>query len=232
MDEINISNRLKMNASMVTKGHKVADIGCDHAYVAIWLIENDIAKSVIAMDVNKGPCDRARDNIEAHGLTEYIEVRQSDGTKELKVGEADTLLIGGMGGRLMRQILSEHKDVTRACSELVLQPQSEPEIIRKCIRELGYWIDKEDMIYEDGKYYVAMHGIKGKTFPCTDDNKQELFDLYGQYLLEHKNEDLKTLLLARLSKYENGMKKGKEATTKELQKKISIVKEGLKYYDM
>ena len=63
MEDIKLSNRLLMNASMVTKGSRVADIGCDHAYVSIWLLQNNIATKVIAMDVNEGPVKRAKENI-------------------------------------------------------------------------------------------------------------------------------------------------------------------------
>ena len=90
---------------MITKGGKVADIGCDHAYLSIYMIKHQIAESVIAMDVNRGPLERARDNIRKSGYENQINVRLSDGIKELNVGEADTLLIAGMGGGLIQKIL-------------------------------------------------------------------------------------------------------------------------------
>ena len=93
-----LSHRLTTVAEFVTKGNKVADIGCDHAHTSIYLVEKGIAASSIAMDVNKGPLQRANENISRFGFEGRITTRLSDGAKELTPGEADTLLISGMGG--------------------------------------------------------------------------------------------------------------------------------------
>ena len=91
-----LSKRLTKVASLVTEGASVADIGTDHGYIPIYLIENNIAARAIALDINKGPLERARMHIVGHGLKGQIETRLSDGLKEVKPGEVDTMIAAGM----------------------------------------------------------------------------------------------------------------------------------------
>ena len=118
-----LSLRLKTVADSVTGGNRVADVGCDHAYIAIHLAENNIAPRVVAMDVNKGPLSKAMENIEIRGLEDRIETRLSDGLARLNPGEADTVVIAGMGGALMVRILTEGESALYVVKELILQPQ-------------------------------------------------------------------------------------------------------------
>jgi len=120
-----LSKRLQAVADSVTRDNRVADVGCDHAYISIYLIQQHIAPHVIAMDINKGPLERGRKNIERLGFSSHIETRLSDGLHELNPGEADTILIAGMGGALTVRILEEGLTTVKKCKELVLGPQSE-----------------------------------------------------------------------------------------------------------
>ena len=149
-----LSERLRAVTELVTKGNRVADIGCDHAYTSIYLVEKGIAPNAIAMDINAGPIERAKENVALYGLADKIIVRRSDGVKELEAGEADTLLITGMGGLLMKKILSDKPEVTNMAKELVLQPQSEVEELRRFLHSIGFVITAEQMRKEDGKFYV------------------------------------------------------------------------------
>ena len=114
-----------------------ADVGCDHGYVSIYLIRQQIAEHVIAMDVREGPLARARQNVEREGLTAYIQTRLSDGLKELSGGEAETVICAGMGGRLIVRILSEGGIREKGIRQLVLQPQSEIAFVRHALYEHG-----------------------------------------------------------------------------------------------
>ena len=109
MNVMQLSKRLRAAAGMVTKGNIVADVGCDHAYTSIYLCKEGIAPRVIAMDVNKGPLQGAKTHVEQAGLSEQIDIRLSDGLQKLMPGEADTVLLCGMGGLLMIKILSLRK---------------------------------------------------------------------------------------------------------------------------
>lgn len=153
-----LSDRMRMNISMIDE-KKVADIGCDHAFVSISLIEEGISEHVIAMDVRKGPLDIAKNNISQSGCDDVIETRLSDGFEKLAVGEVDCALIAGMGGPLMVNILKNGKAHTDAGLHLVLQPQSDIEQVRRYLFDIGYEIVREDMLEEDDKYYVTMKAI-------------------------------------------------------------------------
>lgn len=155
-----LSERLLAAAGLVTRGNRVADIGCDHAYASIYLCREGIAPSAIAMDVRKGPLLRARQNVELYGLKEQISLRLSDGLTALSAGEAETLLLTGMGGLLMLNILSKFPEVTASAKELILQPQSEAAQVRRCLHKSGYKITTERMIKEDGKFYVLMRAVR------------------------------------------------------------------------
>ena len=108
-------------ASMVSQGLVLADVGTDHGYVPISLVQRKRIPKAIAMDVNKGPLERARKHIAEFQLEEFIETRLSDGVKKLKVGEVDSILIAGMGGELVVRILSDGIEVCRSVKELILQ---------------------------------------------------------------------------------------------------------------
>lgn len=173
---------------MVTPGNRVADIGCDHAYTTIYLITKRISPYVVAMDINQGPLDRARENVEKYGVADKVSIRKSDGLKKLDAGEVDTILIAGMGGRLMLQILMGNMKVVSAAKELILQPQSEIHLVRKTLKDMGYLIIKENMLKEDGKYYVIMK-LKNASSNLNDRDYQLLKPehyYFGRLLLEEK----------------------------------------------
>ena len=116
-----LSRRLQAVADLVSPGKRVCDVGCDHGYVSIYLIESGRADAVLAMDVNRGPLERARINVEKHGLTGYITLRLSNGLDAYRTGEAQSLVIAGMGGRLMQSILTKDKEKTEDFEELILK---------------------------------------------------------------------------------------------------------------
>lgn len=177
-----LSIRLKAVADSVTKGNRVADVGCDHAYISIYLIENNIAPQVIAMDVNKGPLERARENITLYGYEERIQTRLSDGLEKLILGEADTILLAGMGGALMVRILTEGKAVVNKCTELVLQPQSELQVVRRYLHRIGYSIIEEHMVKDEGKFYTIIKAVISDTE--AEQYSSEVYYFYGKKLLE------------------------------------------------
>lgn len=177
-----ISSRLRAVASMVTEGNRVADVGCDHGYVPIYLIQNGRIPSAIAMDVNSGPLLRAREHIELNGLSEYIETRLSDGLDALREGEADTVILAGMGGPLMERILNDGREALRTVTELVLEPQSDVAGFRRFLSENGYVIADENMILEDGKYYPIVRAVHGERYGL-----DEVQARFGPVLLARKN---------------------------------------------
>ena len=145
-----LSLRLSAIADLVTEGNRLVDVGCDHGYLPVYLIQQKKIPSAIAMDVRKGPLSRAQEHIRQYGLEEYIQTRLSDGLEGLKAGEGDTLVIAGMGGPLMERILTDGRSVRNSFSELILQPQSDIPHFRRFIQSEGWEITEEKMVEEDG----------------------------------------------------------------------------------
>lgn len=214
-----LSDRLKGLATMVSVGNRVCDVGCDHAFVPIYLINQGISPYVLAMDVKKGPIERAKEHIREYGLEAYIETRLSDGLTGYKTGEADSLICAGMGGRLMMSILDRDKTKTASFKEMILQPQSEIEQFRYFLRSNGYLIVEENMIEEGGKFYPIIRAVNERnvceTLTIGDSLKgpwhqnedaltyswqQQMEDRYGPFLIRNNNP-----VLVRYLKWETGI---------------------------
>ena len=157
-----LSQRLREAAALLTPGNRLADIGTDHGFVPIFLVEEGTIPSAVAMDVNPGPLQRAREHIKEHGLEDRIRTRLSDGLSALGEKEADTILIAGMGGELSVRILRQGAEALREVRELVLQPQSEIAAVRRYLEKSGWRIVKERIVLEDGKYYQMMRCVPGQ----------------------------------------------------------------------
>lgn len=229
-----LSKRLQAVIRLLTEKEemeklRVADVGTDHGYLPIALVQDYKCKKVFAMDVNKGPLKRAERHIKAYGLSEYIEVRLSDGLKALRAGEADCMAAAGMGGALMIKIMSEGKDVLEHMKYWVLQPQSEIAKVRAYIQKSGYHITAEDMVYEDGKYYPLMRVEKGEVMPYDRlELKYGPFLLHRKHpvLLEYLNQELKEkeMILERLNNTDNPRTKMRG---EEVLNEIAETKEGM-----
>lgn len=150
---IELSKRMQSVADMIQPCDAVGDIGCDHAFVSIYLIEQHRTKRVIASDVRRGPITIAKRNIEAMNLADQIEIRMGDGLDTIVPGEVNAVVLAGMGGMLMIDILERGEEVVTRCDQLVLQPQSDIEKVRRYLAEKGYHLADEQMLIDAGKYY-------------------------------------------------------------------------------
>lgn len=229
-----LSKRLTAVAHMVTRGSRLADVGCDHGYIPIALVTEGHVQSAIAMDINQGPLERARQNIEQFAAAQYIETRLSDGVAALYPGEVDSVIIAGMGGNLMVRILEKGRDVFEKTREMILQPQSEIAFVRHYLANHGYQIVDEDMVFEDGKYYIIMKAIHGRM-----EYEKEIFFEYGRILLEKKHPVLREFLNVKLRTAEKICEKiasyGNEDSVErinEIKKEMQKINSALKYYDM
>lgn len=204
---IKISKRLSHLADMVSKDVVLADVGTDHGYIPIYLLQTGKIKQAFAMDIGKGPLLRAKEHIEACGLGDYITTRLSDGVAALKLKEADSILIAGMGGGVILHILQEGEEIITSAKELILQPQSEISKVREYLHQKGYVVDKEDMVFEDGKYYPMMHIVFEGGSPNEDMMSSFNEDLpivyrYGAGLLKDRNKVLHQYLKHTIHQYE------------------------------
>ena len=228
-----LSRRLQAVADMVSEGVRVADVGTDHGYIPIYLVQTGKCPQAIAMDVNRGPLLRAESHIQEYGLQEKIETRLSNGVLALKTHDYDCVVIAGMGGALTVQILEQGREVFESLQEFVLQPQSEIWKVRKYLGENGYRIIDEDIVFEDGKYYPMMKVVCGQ---ATAYNHIEL--QYGKCLLEKKHPVLKQFLEAELQKLmvvlerlESIQGERIEERKREILEKMEDVKDALQRFD-
>lgn len=167
----------------------VADVGTDHGFVPICLIERGIVSRALALDVREGPLMRAQGHVLQHGLEGKIGVRLSDGLKGLRPQEADVVVIAGMGGELMLRILEEGGHMREFVQCFILSPQSELPLFRHGLEKLGLLIRDEVMVEEDGKYYTVMTAVPGKMhYP------KEYCYRYGERLIADKSRVLAEFL--------------------------------------
>ena len=184
-----LSKRLSAVASLVTEGASVADVGTDHAYIPIYLAQNGISSHIIAVDINRGPLEKAREHISEYGFDAAIQTRLSDGLSAVLPGEADTMIAAGMGGGLVIRILQNSPEVVKSLHAFILQPQSEIHKVREYLNRSGFVVAEEDMVEEDGKYYPVMKLIHGEEPPFS---AEELY--YGRKLIEKKHPVLREYL--------------------------------------
>ena len=163
---IPLSKRLLACAQMVAPGSRVADIGTDHGYLAIWLLKNGGAEHVIACDLREQPLASARANAARFG-TEGIEFRLSDGLAKIAPDEADTVVCAGMGGDLIAMILDAAQWLRDARYTLILQPQSAAPALRRYLTQNGFGIREETLLREGRFYYTVLRAQFGDAQPLS-----------------------------------------------------------------
>ena len=217
-----LSKRLQNIADFVKKGAVVADIGTDHAHIPIYLIKNNIISKAYACDINAGPLEKAKENINYYGV-KNIELRLSNGLEKLKTDDADTVIIAGMGGELITDILEKGRRFFDTERKFILSPHTKTDEVRKYLLSNGFEITKEDMCIDEGKFYTVMEAVyMGKTFSYT---KGEL--LFGKYLIDNKNPVLFEYLKKEKQKYLNIISAEgiNDTRRRELKDRLDIIKE-------
>lgn len=186
-----LSKRLETIAGMVTEGSRTVDVGTDHGYLPIYLIENKRIPWALAMDIRKGPLLRAEEHIKEKGFSHLIETRLSDGLEKYRRGEGESVVIAGMGGALTVHILSGGTEKLKGIREMILSPQSEIFLVREYLQREGYRIVEEKMVEEAGKYYTVLKAKEGR-----DDTVYETYQMdYGYVMLKQKDAVLREYLL-------------------------------------
>ena len=197
---IKLSNRLLAVAKQVDKDARVADIGTDHGYLAVYLTINNISDYVIATDRAKGPLTSATQLVELLSLDTKIDTRLGDGLDVLSPGEADTICIAGMGGMTMIDILQSHPEIVGSVKKLILQPQRGASKVRRYLMENGMRITCEDIAEDDGFYYVVIVAEQGEMELTEDEIAFGPYLLHGHPLykdmLSLKRRDLEQLLIS------------------------------------
>ncbi len=223
-----LSHRLNKISQKVTQNGIIADIGTDHAYIPIFLYKNNKIKKAIACDISKGSLKKAIDNVFKYNLQDNIETRLSNGLEKIKIEDnVDTIIIAGMGGMLMIDILQKGKNIVDNAKELILQPQKDIQKVRMYLHKNNFKIIEDDILKDDGKFYNIIKAIKGK-----EDNlyKKEEY-IFGRFEIQTKSYILKEYIQEQLYKMKIVLKNIKEKGSKnciEIENNIKIYEEVLK----
>lgn len=207
-------------------GKTAADIGTDHAYIPIKLIEDGICERVIASDIKEGPLEIAKQNIEKYNLSDKIETRLGGGLSSLKKGEADTIIIAGMGGEMIEAILTDDEETAKEANLLILQPMNSQYELRKYLIHNGYCITDEDIATEGFKVY----NIIIATTEHQDEFENDIEYHIPKYLKKHRYfKNLYDKKKREFIKVINGLENSKDTDTEKLEKYKFWLKELQKY---
>ena len=192
-----LDNRLMAIADLVRKDKVFADIGTDHAYLPVYLVEKGIIKKAIAADLRVGPLDNAKDAVVSYGYTEQIELRLSDGLDNFKENEVEEIAVAGMGGLLISEFINRTEWLKNENIHLILQPMTHIEELRKTLFDNGFIIDKEVVAKDGDKLYIilSVYYYEGQTaytdldlivgkLPCNNDtlSKEYLTKIHNKYM--------------------------------------------------
>ncbi|THF75631.1 tRNA (adenine(22)-N(1))-methyltransferase [Cohnella fermenti] len=171
-----LSRRLAALADWVPEGARFADIGTDHALLPVYLASAGRIASAVAGDVHKGPVEAAKRQVASAGLENVVSVRHGDGLSVLKPGEADTVVIAGMGGSLMVRLLEDGGAALDSVTTLVLSPHVAEDQVRRWLNENGYVLVQERILFEDGEYYTMLKAER----VGAEEASARLAELYAQ----------------------------------------------------
>lgn len=203
---INLSKRLSMVASLLERGNVICDVGCDHAYLPIYLIDSGVFDKALALDINEGPLDKARDNIIKYNMESEIETRLSDGVRNLRTKETDALTICGMGGNVMIHIFDEGRDIIRDINQVIIQPQSEYMKLYDFLIRNGYSIDDEVATIDLDKFYFAWKiRYIGRNSQLLNAKLINLGFYYSEVLSEKRDEIYRKYLVSYYNSIEKAM---------------------------
>ena len=156
-----LSTRLSALVQFVPQGSSVIDVGTDHAYIPIYLMQTGRAVRCLATDINAGPLKKAAHNMKLHGITD-IRLKQTNGLEGVTSADGDVIMISGMGGYLIIDILEHAKALVKGIKKLILQPQQDIEQVRRYLHQIGFQIETEDFVIDDEKYYTVIVAILGE----------------------------------------------------------------------
>ena len=151
-----LDSRLRLCASFVRQGARVADIGTDHAYLPVWLCANGICPSAIAADINPEPLQSGKRTVEAAHLEDKITLRLSDGLREIAADEADDIVIAGMGGELIARIIGACDYARDPEKRFILQPMTRSEELLRWLCAGGFQILRQDCCVAANKCYTVL----------------------------------------------------------------------------
>ncbi|WP_294186068.1 class I SAM-dependent methyltransferase [uncultured Clostridium sp.] len=227
-----LSKRLNFIINNIDKVSVLADVGTDHGYIPLYATQNGLCHKAIAIDINKDPLDKARLNAILEGAGDELEFRLGDGLNPLKKDEVEAVVIAGMGGNLIRDILEENIEKVASFNYLILVPAQNPEVLREYLYNNDYEIICENLCEEDGIYY-ELFKVRKK-----DGESMALDSIYYEVspkLLMQKHPLMKDYLNSKLDNYKKILSFITESTVSArdrraaVEEKINIISNMINY---
>lgn len=183
-EQVTLDRRLKRVVDFIPVGSILADIGSDHAYVPCYVVQQGIVNRAIAGEVNQGPMEAAKAQVDLIGAADQIDVRLGDGLAVLKEDEATCISICGMGGSLIRSILEAGRDKLGTVERLILQPNVDGQQVREWLLESGFVLAMETIVEENDKVYEILVGEPGTETRYSEDETERAWQLmFGPELI-------------------------------------------------
>ncbi len=189
----NISKRIKALVNEV-KFETIADIGTDHAYLPIYAVSIGKIKKAIACDINEKPLERAKINIVNNGYQNIIETRLGSGLNPIKENEVDTVVIAGMGGMMINEILNYSLSITKSLKQLILSPHLDTPNVRKEVHRLGFKIVNETILSDENKFYNIINCEKGEDILYSESDY-----IIGKVLIKNNSDEFKRFIVYKLN---------------------------------
>ena len=212
---LHLQPRLRCLADLVPQNARLADIGTDHGYIPVYLLQRGRIGHAIAADIGAEPLEHARRTAEEYELTEQIDFHLCDGLAGIRPEETDCILIAGMGGETIISILENAPWLTAGEHRLLLQPQSRQELLRTWLMEHGFRILREHLALDKGTIYNVMQVEAGACQPLSEVElyggvNLEADPLYGDYLDWQINKMARSVKGLRLSKNDDAKQRADE----------------------
>ncbi len=190
--------RLSAIRDMVGQNSIVGDIGTDHGYIPLSLIEKNISKKVIGTDISKGSLDKIIGLIKSAGLEDRIEARLGNGLDVIEAYEVDTIIIAGMGGILIKDILENDKGITNSIKNFIFQPMVGAKELRQYLIHNNFEIVDEDLVFEEEKFYEIISAKRGQSYV-----EKDIYYEISPLLIEKKHSLLKEFINYKANKVKN-----------------------------
>ncbi|MDX5688052.1 class I SAM-dependent methyltransferase [Clostridioides difficile] len=221
-----LTDRLLKIASLVSDGKKIADIGTDHGYIPVYLLKEGKVPFAVLADVNKGPLDNAHKEVIQNNLLDKVDLRLGSGIEILEIGEVEEVIIAGMGGILISELLEAKKEVAHNVEKLILQPMQAQEELRYYLLNNGYEILEEVLVREDFRIYeIIVAKYTGKNTIIED----EIYYEVGIKLLENKDSLFNDFIEKKIKTYSSIVNKlegknGEAIDKKRKEREVAIKK--------
>lgn len=197
---ITLDKRLSAVAALVRQGSRLADIGTDHAYLPVYLVQSGVCPSAIASDIGEGPLEAARRTVTENGLTREIALRLGDGLSTVSAEEIDDIAIAGMGGETIAAILEAAPWVQNEGVRLILQPMTRAEDLRRWLLSHGFTVSEEHLIRDKHHLYPVLAAEYTAAPVCEDE-----VAIYGGFFTAEEGRPYRQMMAQHLLRRAAGL---------------------------